>query len=173
VEEIAVGNQTITLFSTKHGSKFMLLNEGTILLADDDGDYAVLLQEALHEAHIDNPVELVTDGLQTIDYLKGEGRYSDRAAHPLPELVILDLKLPVRHGFEVLRWIRRQPGLNDTYVAIFSGSGFENEARVARELGADEFVVKPHEFRQLVGRLEELRDACSHKTHAAEAIEKP
>src|SRR3954469_12661943 len=101
-----------------------MLNEGTILLADDDGDYAVLLQEALHEAHIDNPVELATDGLQTIDYLKGEGRYSDRVAHPLPDLVILDLKLPIRHGFEVLRWIRRQPALNDIYVAIFSGSGF-------------------------------------------------
>jgi len=141
----------------------MSLIEGTILVADDDEDYAVLLQEALHQAHMDNPVELVTDGLQTIDYLKGEGIYADRKAHPLPDLVILDLKLPVSHGFEVLRWIRRQPTLNDTCVAVFSGSGFENEARVACELGADRFMVKPNDFYKLVDCLSELREECLHR----------
>jgi len=143
-----------------------------ILVADDDADYAVLLQVAFTEAGIFNPVEVVSDGLQVIDYLKGEGAYADRSVHPLPGFILLDLRLPVRHGFEVLRWIRRQPHLDGVFVAVFSGSGFETEARVAQELGANRFLVKPHEFGELVVTLRQLRDDWLESHRALESSAK-
>jgi len=131
---------------------------GHILLADDDGDYVVLIQEALHQAGMFNPVEVVSNGLEAVDFLKGDGAYSNLAPHPPPAMVILDLMLPIKHGYEVLRWIRLQPELNTIPVVILSGSGFENEARVAYDLGASAYLVKPAQFQHLVEAIERLRD---------------
>jgi len=134
-------------------------NAGHILIADDDSDYAVLVQIALTQAGIYNPVEIVNNGLEVVQYLKGEGPYADRGAHPIPCLVLMDVRLPLRHGFEVLRWIRRQPQFRDLVVAMLSGSGFENEAQVARDLGATTFLVKPLRFEVLVEMLKEHKDS--------------
>jgi CheY-like chemotaxis protein len=134
-------------------------NAGHILIADDDSDYAVLVQIALTQAGIYNPVEIVNNGLEVVQYLKGEGPYADRGAHPIPRLLLLDVRLPLRHGFDVLRWIRRQPQFRDLAVAMLSGSGFENEAQVAKDLGATTFLVKPLRFEVLVEMLKEHRDS--------------
>jgi DNA-binding response OmpR family regulator len=132
-----------------------MLNTDHILLAEDDPDYASLFQVALGEAGISNPVDVVHDGLKAIEYLK-------EASHTRPAFIVLDLKLPVYHGFDVLRWIRSQPQLRDVYVTILSGSGFENESGAALKLGADRFLVKPAQFSELVAALAKIRDVCLH-----------
>ena len=132
---------------------------GQILLADDDADYALLVQEALHQAGMFNPVELVSNGLEAVEFLKGEGPYAHLGHHQPPAMVILDLRLPIKHGYDVLRWIRRQPELKTVPVVILSGSGFENEARTAYDLGASVYLVKPTQFQHLVQSIERLRDS--------------
>src|SRR5262245_50218155 len=139
------------------GSLFMG-NFGQILMADDDPDFLVLLQVALKNAGFSNPVQSVETGSQLMDYLEGRGEYADRAAHPIPALVFIDLKLPERHGFEVLRWIRHQPELNDLIVVIMSGFSFANEAEVAHDLGASAFLAKPTRFGSLVELLQHQRE---------------
>ena len=134
-------------------------SHGQILIADDDPDFLVLLQVALKNAGISNPVETVETGSELTEYLEGKGEYADRRAHPIPTLVFVDLKLPGRHGFEVLRWIRNESGLNGLIVVMMSGFSFANEAQIARDLGANTFLAKPTRFEDLVRRLKEERSS--------------
>ena len=82
-----------------------------ILLAEDREDDILLIQQAFARAHIPNPLYVVRDGEELILYLKGDGKFSNRAEYPLPGLLLLDLKMPRVNGFEVLKWIREQPTL--------------------------------------------------------------
>ena len=111
--------------------------DGQILLADDDPDYAILVQEALHQAGLFNHIEVVHNGLDAVEHLKGEAA-SPPDSHPQARtaLAILDLRLPVKHGFDAPRWIRRQPEFQNLPVVMLSGSGFEAEERTAYQLGA-------------------------------------
>ena len=133
--------------------------DGQILLADDDPDYAILVQEALHQAGLYNHIEVVHNGLEAVEYLKGETAYPpDCDPQSRTALAILDLRLPVKHGFDVLRWIRCQPKYQNLPVVMLSGSGFEAEERTAYELGATAYEVKPAQFQHLLNLAERLRD---------------
>jgi CheY-like chemotaxis protein len=96
-----------------------------------------------------NPFSVLTDGQAAIDYLQGSGAYADRTAHPLPCLVILDLNLPCRTGFEVLQWIRAHPVLRNLLVLVLTASSAASDARQAYALGANSYVVKPSNPEQL------------------------
>ena len=76
----------------------------------------------------------------------------------MPELVLLDLRLPGMHGFEVLQWIRRQPGLAGLAVVVITGMVAPGDIRRAQELGATAFLAKPFAFAKLVEMAEQLRD---------------
>jgi len=118
-------------------------NPGTILVVDDSADDVTLLRLAMKQAGFNNPLEAVTDADQAVQYLKGEGRYADRKRHPLPALVLLDLKLPNRSGIEVLAWLRQQPGIQDLPVIVLSNSYYDTDIRKAYHAGANSFIVKP------------------------------
>jgi CheY-like chemotaxis protein len=90
-----------------------------------------------------NPVEVVKDGQEAIEYLAGGSRFSDRSRYPLPCLVLLDLKLPVRPGMDVLRWIGNQPHLKPLLVIVLTSSKDANDVEEAYRLGARSFLVKP------------------------------
>src|SRR5229473_2661647 len=85
--------------------------EAVILLAEDREDEVLLLRHAFAKAGFLNPLQVVPNGEEAIHYLQGEGKYANRDEYPLPALVLLDLKMPRKDGFEVLQWIRQQPGL--------------------------------------------------------------
>ena len=91
-----------------------------ILLAEDDDNDVLLLKRAFDAAEIQNPLFVAHDGREAIDYLSGAGKFSNRTEFPIPSLVILDLKMPIRSGMEVLQWIRSQPVLRCLPVIIFS-----------------------------------------------------
>src|SRR6266568_9652845 len=91
------------------GVRFM--NELRILVAEDMADEVVLLKHAFRKAVADVPLHFVSDGQEAVDYLNGDERYANRAEHPLPTLLLLDLKMPRLNGFDVLEWLRQQPGL--------------------------------------------------------------
>jgi len=115
----------------------------TILLVEDNEDDVFLMKRALKEADILNPLQLAVHGQQAVDYLAGTGEYADRVQYPLPGLIFLDLKLPFKHGLEVLRWIRAQPSLDTILVIVLTSSSEEFDIRQSYYLGARSFLVKP------------------------------
>jgi CheY-like chemotaxis protein len=115
----------------------------TILVAEDTESDFYFLERSFQE--FDSAVELtrVCDGVEAIEYLAGENRFSDRAEFPLPALLLLDLKMPRKDGFAVLQWIRNQHGLRGLPVVIFSSSAQTQDIRLAYDLGATSYIVKP------------------------------
>lgn len=121
----------------------MIFNPEFILIVEDNDDHALLIQHAFRQARMANPTYRVTHGDEAIEYLSGEGRYANRVEFPLPSLVLLDLKMPRRNGFEVLEWIRKQPGLKNLRVVVLTTSDEIRDVNRAYELGANSFLVKP------------------------------
>jgi CheY-like chemotaxis protein len=121
----------------------------TILLVEDDADDALLIQRAFRKAQIANPIQAVSDGDAAVAYLSGAEPYGDRRQFPLPVLILLDLKLPRRSGFEVLEWLRSQPGLKRTPVLVLTSSKETVDVNRAYELGANSYLLKPVTFEAL------------------------
>src|SRR5436190_10207996 len=95
----------------------------TVLLVEDDLNDIFLVKRAFKMARLQNPLQVATDGQEAINYLKGESKYSDRAAFPLPKLIVMDIKMPRRTGFEVLEWVKGHGGtLRRIPIVIVSSS---------------------------------------------------
>jgi CheY-like chemotaxis protein len=118
----------------------------TILLADDDDNDAAMLKLLFGRLSLEEDFHRASDGAQAIRYLSGEGEYADREAYPLPRILLLDLKMPVKTGFEVLAWIRAQAEIKRTVVVILSASHADDDVRRAYDLGANSYLVKPVEM---------------------------
>jgi len=123
-----------------------LSERAVVLLVEDRKDDVFLVRRAFKQAGISNPVHVAPDGQEAIDYLAGHGKYSDRSACPLPDLVLLDLKLPRLNGFEVLRWIRQRPAFRELKVVVLTSSQDIRDINLAYRLGANSFLVKPMDF---------------------------
>ena len=121
----------------------------TILIAEDDPNDVILLELAICKNGITNPVHVVRDGEEAVEYLEGSGDYADRLAHPFPKILLLDLKMPRLNGFEVLKWVRARPGLKRLAIVIFSTSAQECDINRAYDLGANSCVMKPLTIAQL------------------------
>src|SRR5262249_42867428 len=121
-----------------------------ILLAEDEEDYIVLLRKAFEKAKVPNPLHVVSDGQQAMAYLKGKGKYVNRDEYPLPDLMLLDMRLPRFSGLEVLAWVRSQPGLSRLRVIVLTSSDRIKDVNDAYRLGANSFLVKPYDFVDLV-----------------------
>lgn len=122
----------------------------TILLAEDNDDHVLLIKRAFVQARLLNPIQVVSDGEQTIAYLKGEGKYANRDEFPMPGLLLLDLKMPNKDGFDVLEWIRQQPALRDLRVVVLTTSDRIFDVQRAYQLGASSFLTKPLDVRDFV-----------------------
>jgi CheY-like chemotaxis protein len=129
----------------------------TVLLAEDNEDDVFALKWAFKRAQITNPLQVVTDGQQAIDYLSGKGQFADRERFPLPFLVFLDLKMPYVDGFEVLSWIKKQPGLESLVVVVLTSSDEERDHQRAYALGARSYLVKPPEATEIKDILASLQ----------------
>src|SRR5436190_591064 len=125
-------------------------DHAVILLAEDREDDVLLVRRAFAKAGIINPLHVVRDGEETISYLAGDGKYSNRAEFPLPHLLLLDLKMPAVVGFEVLRWVRQQPGLSSLRILVLTSSEDLHDVNRAYGLGANSFLVKQMDFENAV-----------------------
>jgi CheY-like chemotaxis protein len=126
------------------------MNVQPILLVEDNEDDAFFMQQAVRDAEILNPVIHVEDGQQAIDYLSATGRFADRAQYPIPTVVFLDLKLPLKSGHQVLEWIRAQPQFQKLIVIVLTSSNEPVDLNRSYQLGANSFVVKPPTAQQLL-----------------------
>ena len=145
---------------------------GTVLFVDDDSDWVDLLRTAFKRAGMSNPVQGVKDGPEAIKYLRGEAPYGERVSYPLPKLVLLDLRLPGMHGFEVLQWIRQHPRLAGVAVVMVTGMEAPGDVRRAQELGATGFLAKPFSLEKLVEMAHQIRDLWLQPERALETHRK-
>jgi len=130
----------------------------TIVVAEDDANDRKLLHLALQRNL--KPVEIheLTDGIETVEYLKGEGRFKDRIKFPLPDLLIVDLKMPRMDGLQVIDWVRKEPQLARLPIVMLSGSGLDQDVAEAYRLGVNSYIRKPEDFNDFVHKLGVLID---------------
>jgi CheY-like chemotaxis protein len=133
-----------------------MTTDSAILLVEDNEDDVFLTKRALAGAGVVNPVFVVQDGQEAVSYLAGEGAFTDRATYPLPALVFLDWKLPLKSGHEVLKWIREQSALESLVVVVLTSSNEPADLRRAYSLGASSYLVKPLTLPQLTSLAEAL-----------------
>jgi len=122
---------------------------GGLLLVEDNEADVLFFKRALARTKSPPPIEVVVNGVEAVQYLSGAGRFADRSLHPLPSLVLLDLKLPRMSGLEVLEWMKTHPGLEEVRTVVLTSSSEESDIRRAAALGAISYVVKPVEFAAL------------------------
>ena len=127
-----------------------MMSDKTILLVEDNPDDEALTLRAFKKQKITNPVVIARDGVMALDYLFGTGAFAGRDSSDTPQVVLLDLKLPKRSGFEVLTWVRAQPGLKRLPVVVLTSSRELEDVDRAYELGANSYLVKPVRFEDLL-----------------------
>jgi CheY-like chemotaxis protein len=128
----------------------------TLLVIEDDDNDVFFLERTIRETGVPNPVQTVRSGTEALEYLAGQGRFSDRAAYPLPCLIFLDLHLPGMSGLEVLTWIRGRTDLASTIVVLLTGSKEEAAITTAYEIGANSYLIKPANVETLTVLLKAL-----------------
>ena len=122
----------------------------TILIAEDNADDVFFLQQAIKKAGVDCHLTSACDGIQAVGYLKGEGAFSDRIAHPFPDVLLLDLNMPGMNGFEVLEWVRKDSRCTRLMVHVMSASSRDLDIERAYDLRANSYIVKPSRVDELV-----------------------
>jgi two-component system response regulator len=127
-----------------------------ILLVEDDPDDEALTLRALRESKISNTVVVVRDGADALDYLLGTGGYAGRNARDLPQLILLDLKLPRVDGLEVLRRLRAAERTRLLPVVILTSSNEEKDVIRSYANGANSYIRKPVDFEQFVEAVRQL-----------------
>lgn len=126
----------------------------TVLLVEDDPGDTRLIRRAFEKANFEANLVRARDGDDAVAYLDGTGPYQNREQHPLPSMVLLDIKLPRRSGFEVLSWIRRDARpLRRIPVVILTSSHHAVDINRAYELGANAYTVKPDTIAKLTALL--------------------
>ena len=138
----------------------------TILIVDDDENDIFFVQRAFTEINVHCVFQILKNGQEVVDYLSGLGDYADREKYPLPMMVLMDLKMPIMDGFQVLAWLRSRPGLKVIPAIVFSSSDVPGDITRAYELGANSFMTKSVTYDGLLLKLQTLSqywlEYCKH-----------
>ena len=127
-----------------------------ILLVEDSRMDIELTLDAFREARLVNTIRVAPNGEDALDYVFGRGQYDDRVKYPLPNLILLDLKLPGIDGFEVLRQIKATPILKRLPVVILTSSKEEGDRALSYDIGANSYLVKPVSFEGFLGVVRQI-----------------
>lgn len=132
------------------------MNSKSILLVEDNPSDAALAMRAFDRNKLLNPVIHVEDGQEALDFLFAERKYADRNIEDLPALILLDLKLPLVDGLEVLRRVREHPITRRALVVILTTSKEEQDVAASYDLGVNSYIRKPVDFNQFVEAIKQL-----------------
>jgi CheY-like chemotaxis protein len=127
-----------------------------ILIVDDNHEDKYFLVWALKTLDLNCPIHVLSSGEEAISYLSAKPPFEDRTQFPIPQLMLLDLKMPNVDGFEVLKWLKTQPALDGLHVVVFSGSNRESDIAKAKQLGAEDYIIKPNDTLDLVHIVREV-----------------
>ena len=122
----------------------------TLLLVEDNPDDEALTLRALRKHNLAKKIVVVRDGQEALDYLFGDGEYSGRDTGELPQVILLDLKLPKVGGLQVLQRLRAEPHTRSVPVVVLTSSNEEQDMIRSYDLGANSYVRKPVDFQQFI-----------------------
>jgi two-component system, response regulator len=126
----------------------MTSDRKVMLLVEDDPNDVELTLRVLRKSPLGNPIVVASDGVEALDYLLGTGPYTGRDPADLPQVVLLDINLPLLGGLEVLRRIRAEPTIRRVPVVLLTSSNEERDRLAGYDLGANSYVRKPVDFAQ-------------------------
>ncbi|SDB90708.1 response regulator [Williamwhitmania taraxaci] len=132
--------------------------EALILLVEDNKMDVALTLDAFREARLDNKIQVAHNGEEALEYLFGEGDFADRNSYPLPNIILLDLKMPGIDGFEVLRRIKKTDGIKRIPVIILTSSKEEGDRAMSYDHGANSYLVKPVSFDDFLEVVKKITD---------------
>ena len=138
--------------------KGTMKKSATILLVEDNRMDVELTLDAFQEVHLGNKVLVVNDGRDALDYLFGNNKFADRGKYPLPDLVLLDLKMPGIDGFEVLRRVKQASILKRLPIIILTSSSEEGDRAMSYDCGANSYLVKPVSFEGFLDVVGKIND---------------
>jgi len=143
----------------------------TILYAEDEENDVFFLERAFKLVGSPHTLKAVPDGAQALEYLAGEGIFSDRTRHPFPDLILLDINMPKKSGFEVLKWVRSQSRYKLLPTLILTSSSRPEDMENASQLGADAYLLKPSDPLKLLEVVRSLQEHwLSQPAIASEAL---
>ncbi len=129
-----------------------------ILLVEDNRLDIELTLDAFKEARLGNSVHVAKNGEEALDYLFGQKQYGDREQYPLPDIILLDLKMPGIDGFEVLRRVKAEPEVKRIPVIILTSSREEGDLALSYDCGANSYLVKPVSFEGFLKVVQQVQD---------------
>ncbi|MEW8531950.1 MAG: response regulator [Candidatus Thiodiazotropha sp.] len=129
-----------------------------ILLVEDSRMDVELTLDAFKEARLSNRIEVAYSGQQALDYLFGNDHFANRSQHPLPDLILLDLKMPGIDGFEVLKHLKATPLIKRIPVVILTSSKEEGDRALSYDIGANSYLVKPVAFTGFIEVVRQIED---------------
>ena len=132
------------------------MRQKTVLLVEDNPDDEMLTLRALKKHNLANEIIVVRDGQEAVDYLFAQGEFSERDINQLPQLILLDLKLPKIDGLEVLERLRANPVTKHVPVVILTSSNEEKDILKSYDLGVNSYVRKPVDFEQFIDAAKQL-----------------
>lgn len=122
----------------------------TVLYVENEENDVLFMRRAFKQAGLIESLRAVPSSREAMDYLSGRAPFQNRGLHPFPALLLMDLSLPSISGFDLLRWVRAQPQLQELIVVVFSSSARPEDLKRARELGANDYFQKPTSGSQFV-----------------------
>lgn len=134
---------------------------GITLYAEDDANDAFFMQIAFEELKRESSLRIVPNGKKAIEYLAGEGVYANREKFPLPAILILDIKMPILTGLEVLAWVRARPEFARLPVVMFTSSNQDRDLDYSRTHGANAYLIKPSNADDLASLIRQLDTALA------------
>ena len=136
-----------------------MANLSPVLLAEDNPNDVLLIRRAFEETKALKPLQVVGNGDEAIRYLDGEGDFADRDAYPFPVLFLLDLKMPIMDGLEVLRWLHQHPEIpRKLPVVVLSSTELPNETQMAYAMDIQACIVKPLGYSELHEKIRILKE---------------
>jgi len=127
-----------------------------VLLVEDNPDHATMVKRAFSKGRLANHIAWVKDGQEALDYLLRQGAYANGDSAKIPGLILLDLKLPKRDGFEVLSLLKQDTRLKLIPVIMLTTSAQEEEIKRCYALGANSYITKPVQFAEFTEKIKEI-----------------
>jgi CheY-like chemotaxis protein len=135
-----------------------MIKPASLLLVEDNPMDVELIVDAFKEARLGNKIHIARNGKEALEFLFGEGIYADRNQYPLPDIILLDLKMPGIDGHEVLRRIKETPLLKRLPVIILTSSRDEGDRAMSYDNGANSYLVKPVSFDEFLKVVKQVSD---------------
>jgi CheY-like chemotaxis protein len=139
-----------------------LFNHCLALYAEDDEDHAELMRRAFERAGMESELRMVPSAEEAIRYLSGTGPYGDREKFPAPLMLMTDLKMPGKSGFQLMRWVREHPEHKRMPMVVLTSSRHDPDIQRAYAVGANSFLIKPPTVQKLTALIENLKSYWLH-----------